>query len=312
MKKRIIVISAILAVAGIALGVVGYKMWHSKTENDTSQNEGIHYVGDQWYSREENEWASMKVKEKITYLDNGSSLTLEPINICTSFKDAEFISVDVPNDREYITDLGSAIYAVDGSLKIVIYDGNIEDTNLNIDNAVAPERNIIYTDDESKTVHVVANYLKDDLIIVGYVYSNSNDWTAIRDSITSIESYTDSVSILDVELNELPTPNKEIKQTVFIESKYSSDITRFVNGQFKYSQIAYSFDKTKLRANEWISAMANNYNIEKYIDSKNEIFYAHSDNGYTIGVMRWNESYLTVMYGFGDEAMTNILYILTE
>jgi hypothetical protein len=253
----------------------------------------------------------MTVKKKISYIDGYNTNTSQLV-MCTSFKDSDYISLGLPSDREYDTNLGEMIRANDGSIVIKIIEGTIETVDLNISNPTIPEKNIIYTSDDTKEVHIVGNYLDSGIVIVGYVYSNSEDWTIVRDAVIGVKETGAALHENETKLSSLPDADSSIRNTVFLESEFSSTITKFVDGEFSYSNIAYDFNKSKMVASNWIFSMANGSEVKTYVNKNSEIYYAESSNGYVVAITQYNGSYYSVLFGKGEEAKANIITILNN
>ena len=86
-----------------------------------------------------------------------------------------------------------------------------------------------------------------------------------------------------------------------------SGITYFIDGYFYTQNIDMNKD-IEDEMSDWVQAMSSGRGSYIYKDS--EIIVTYSDDMYTLALIPYNTSYKQLLIGYGDEARTNILYII--
>lgn len=311
MKKILIIV--LILVLGVAGGFGVYYFTHTATATDYTQKEGVHFVGNSWYSRSELTWKKMKVEEEIGYDESlTQNIPIQTEYIYNNMFDDKYISLDLPSTHEYINELGSELKAKDGAFRIYTLAGDISSINVDIIDAKTNTKTTKYTDSTGKHTHTVVNYLDSGIVLIGEVYSNSTDWTFVRDAVLSVENYVTPYSNNVLEYKELPEANPEIIQSVFTTDEFLSNIVRFEDGYLYYQNAGTDFGSCAMTASTWLAAVGCNNDIRKYVNRDAEIYYGESQNGYCIGIVRNNAQYFYVLRGFGEEAKTNILKTLLK
>ena len=302
-KKFIIIGLIILLVFGIG-GYIFYSKYYTIT--NTTDDYGVHQLEDGTYTRGNSMWVNMKVDNVIQYLGVDKSVATKPVYLTTSVMDGLYVQLDLPAEKTYVNEFGSMLFATDGSIVVYMYKGDLSTLELTVNDAKAYNKNIVYTDNNNKVVHKVVNYLLDGYVLFAECYSDSNDWTTLLNSICSVEEttvYRNNITNLPY----LPDKNPLYKQSVFLSDEYMSGITYFMDGYFYTQNIDMNKD-VEDEMSDWVQAMSSGKGSYIYKDS--EIIVTYSDDMYTLALIPYNTSYKQLLIGYGDEARTNILYII--
>lgn len=273
---------------------------------------GIQYYKDKKFGVQEKEveeftvaWKKMKTEEEIVYIPNSSTPTKTERLLC-GFSKPGYITLKVP-ERDTVNLFGSSVYAIDGSYSIIISDNvgglNVASTIVDSMN-LAP--NIVCTKDGDDTVHVICKVF-DNYTITAYVYSNSTDWSVIRDIIENAEIetkelksiYYSTLSFEDIEkVGKETEPVGELSDTIAPKDLYMG------NGLFRSMVYPITYVKAIEYAEKFMATMCENEMVYKYYSD--EQYYIECNN-YSICVLSSDgDGFVNIMFGLGDAAKANI------
>lgn len=309
MKKIIITLILTLTLCSTLTGCADKVKSLLKKDTQTEENIGVHYVDDKYYTRNETIWKQMKPEDEITYTSNydkTSKVEFLTINIM----DKRYVRVELPGYREYIN-TGSVIKSTDGAIKINIYPDKVG-SDIELTNEVLYDKNTKFSDDGGDFVHTIVKDMINGYTIVAHVGSNSEDWSFIRDMVINIQE--DDVIKSDNKefIMSLPAYDDEILQSVFVTDDYVQVPTLFNDGYICTTISAFDFDKNVDCVYTWLSNVSDGTKITLYKNKPNNIYYGETETGYSCAIFKDNEQYMYIVYGFGNEACTNILRMLKD
>lgn len=273
------------------------------------QTPGLHYVDNQWYTRNEANWAQMQPEEEIAY--TADYQINEKVDFLTvNIMEERYIKVRLPGDYQY-TNNGTMIRSNNGEIKINIYNGSLG-SGIDVPSPVIYNKDTKYTEDGGNIVHSIVKQMDSGYTIVAQVGSNSRDWSFIRDMIIEVEETEVIKSDNRTFILQLPKYNEEILQSVFPTDEYAQIPTEFNDGHLNLVNSAYSFDENVDCILTWLSAVSDGTNITIYKNSPNNLFYAETETGYSSAIFKNNNQYMYILYGRGEEARTNILRMISN
>lgn len=278
--------------------------------NDTvDQTPGLHYVDNQWYTRDESKWIQMQPEEEIMYTPNYN--INEKVDFLTvNLMEKRYIKVKLPGEYQY-TNNGTMIRSDNGEIKINIYNGSLG-SGIDVPNPVIYDKDTKYTEDGGKLVHSIVKQMDNDYTIVAQVGSNSKDWSFIRDMIIEAEE----MEVIDSDnrtfIMQLPKHNEEILQSVFPTNEYAQVPTLFNDGHLNLVNSAYTFDENVDCVFTWLSTVSDGTGITIYKNKPTNVFYAETETGYSSAIFKNNNQYMYILYGRGEEARTNILRMIMD
>ena len=254
-------------------------------------------------------WKKMDTVDEIMYIPNCSAPT-KTETLVSGFTKSSHVNISIPN-KQTLNLFGSSVYAVDGSFSILISNnlGKL-DMGSSILNSENLSEDVVCTKDGDATVHVACKMF-DDFTITAYVYSNSEDWSIIRDSIQSLEPITE----IPVNSNVTPITFEEITEvgtSVALSGSLNDTMVPkdvyMNNGVFRSMLYPLTFTKATQSAQDYIRVLSNGNPIRLY--SASDIMYLES-NGYSIGIIGSdNDEYVQILFGVGDEARANVMGLL--
>ncbi len=312
MKKAIIII--LVVVAAIGVGVGGYIYFHTATSLDDTQDIGLHEVTErETYTRSTFKFDRMEVDEEILYTTMTSVSTTTQV-LCASMVNQEYLPIELPGDRTYTNLFGYDIYADDGSIEVHIKAGNKDTIKSTVEHGEALTSNIAYTTSGGKYKHSIIKYINDKYVVEAHVYSNTSDWSIVRDSIidadlqTKFSDFSDATYISSSQLRE----NNSYKiQSILLNYNAEAETIFFEDGYIQELQIAYDIEKLKSMAKTYLYNVTNRPSHEaigcNLIDT-GAAYYERGDMAVAC-IPTVNNSYSIIVVGSGDEAKLNMKQI---
>lgn len=255
------------------------------------------------------EWKQMETVEEINYIPNVSAQSKDEILIC-GLNDTTHIDIRIP-ERHTVNLFGSSVYAVDGSYSILLTKNN---GNLDVASTInRPQKlseDVVCTSDGEAVVHVVTKNLG-DYNLTAYVYSNSNDWSIIRDMVEGAVLDTNihfNTNVTNISIEDIKSVGSTVELVAGLNDTMVPEDTYLKEGIFRSMQYPTTYKKAVNAAEEFIALMSKGKMITKYIDS--EIAYLETDD-FAIGIINsGTESYVKIMYAIGEQAKQNIKGLL--
>lgn len=312
MKK--VIIAAICMVAVFGIGVGGYIYFHTATALDDTQKEGLHEVAEnQTYTRGSFKFDKMDVEEEIFYSTMTSAQT-ETYVLCASMINQEYLPVELPNDRTYTNLFGYDIYADDGSIEVHIKAGNKDSIGSNVEHSESLTSNIACTTSGGKYKHSVIKYMNDKYVVEASVYSNTSDWSIVRDSIIDADLQTKFSDFTDanyISVRQLRENNSSKIQSIVLNYNAEAETVFFEDGCIQELQIAYDIEKLKTMAKTYLYNVTNKPSSEaiacNLIDT-GAAYYELGDMAVAC-IPTTNNNYSIIVIGSGDEAKLNMKQI---
>ena len=293
LKIVIIIIIVALFVVGVIFGIKFIKSKKTGVQSTTPiQSTTV-------------QWKHMEVLEELIYQPNYNVPVKDEI-LTRGFFNHEYVNIQVPN-RETVNLFGSSVYATDGSFSIILTNnqGNL-DVASTIVNGTNLATNVICTKDGEATTHIVCKIF-DEFTITAYVYSNSQDWSMIRDMIQNIEPAVDifvSDKINLITKDELQTMGTEqelvgsINETMVPQDVYTED------GVFRSIMYPVTYNQAIESAVMYMNVMTPDSELDYYTDD-NVTYISYGK--YCVGVINSsNDNYSYLLFGIGDKARSTV------
>ena len=264
-------------------------------------------VDGKYFTQRRTSWNRMKVKEKIGYIPDYTikhDKDLRDISLALSIIDGNYYNLRLPNDKRYTVRYLNRLVAEDGSIEISVYPADDNSINMHVGDLTSETKDFAYTAETSKAVHAI-KMIKDDYVFIGFVYSNSEDWSTVLDAFRNISK----VERADIkgsinELTALPKPNPNIQVSMYNEDRYDSSLVEFESGFLNYMYLDTSADYESIVKNY---VLANTYGDQVYRYKTDSLIYMSNDEGFFSMAFNYNEQYLMLLYGYGFEAEANAL-----
>lgn len=312
MKKVFIGISVVALAVG--LGVGGYIYFHTATALDDTQKVGLHEVAEnETYTRSSFKFDKMKVEDEIFYSTMTSGST-ETHVLCASMINQEYLPVELPGDRTYTNLFGYDIYADDGSIEVHIKAGNKDTIDSIVEHGESLTSNIACTTSGGKYKHSVVKYINDKYVIEASVYSNTNDWSIVRDAVIDADLQTKFSDFADAEFisaRKLRENNSDKIQSILLNYNADAETIFFEDGWIQELQIAYDIEKTKTMAKTYLYNVTNKPSYDAIVCNLIDTGAAYYELGDMAAacIPTVNNNYSIIVVGAGDEAKLNMKQI---
>ena len=293
LKIVLIVIVAVLFVIGVIFGIKFLKEKKTGVQSATPIQSSTM------------QWKQMEVLEELIYQPNYNVPAKSEI-LTRGFFNHEYVNIQVPN-RETVNLFGSSVYATDGSFSIILTNnqGNL-DVASTIVNSMNLSENVICTKNGEDTTHIVCKVF-DDFTVTAYVYSNSADWSMIRDMVQNLEPASDI--LISDELNNLTKDDLltmgtgqelvgSINETMVPQDTYTED------GVFRSIMYPVTYQQAIDSAIAYMNAITQDSELDYYSDEN--ITYI-SCGQYSVGVIDSdNDNYSYLLFGIGSKARSTV------
>lgn len=315
MKKIIIII--VCAVAAIGLGVGGYVYFHTATALDDTQDVGLHKVSEkETYTRSQFKFNKMTVEEEIFYSTMTSTSTSTYV-LCGSMVRQEYLPIELPNDRTYTNLFGYDIYADDGSIEVHIKSGNKDTIKSTVEHAESITSNIAFTTSGGKYKHSIIKYINEKYVVEASVYSNTSDWSIVRDSIIDADLQTKFSDFADanfISARKLRENNSDKIQSVILNYNADAETIFFEDGCIQELQIAYDIEKSKTMIKTYLYNVTNRPSYEAMVCNLIDTGAAYYELGDMAAacIPTPNNNYSIIVVGSGDEAKLNMKQIVVN
>lgn len=313
MKKAIIAIITVIVAMGVGVG--GYIYFHTATALDNTQTSGMHEISEkETYTRADFKFDKMKVEEDIFYSTMTSAKT-ETHVLCASMVNQQYLSIILPSDRTYTNLFGYDIYADDGSIEVHIKAGNKDTIKSNVEHAESLTSNIACTTSGGKYKHSIIKYMDDKYVLEASVYSNTSDWSIVRDSIIDADlqtRYSDFSDANFISTRQLRENDSTMVQSIILKYNADAETVFFEDGCIQELQIAYDIEKTKVMAKTYLYNVTNKSSYEAIVCNLIDTGAAYYELGDMAAacIPTTNNNYSIIVVGSGDEAKLNMKQIV--
>lgn len=312
MKKIIIIIIGVIA--ALAVGIGCYIYFHTATALDNTQNIGLHEVSEkETYTRSTFKFDKMEVTDEIFYSTMTTANT-ETYVLCASMINQEYLPIILPSDRTYTNLFGYDIYADDGSIEVHIKAGNKDTIKSTVDHAESLTSNIACTSSGGKYKHSIIKYMNDKYVVEASVYSNTSDWSIVRDSIIDADIQTKFSDFSDAEFlstRQLRENNSGRTQSIILNYNAEADVIFFEDGYIQELQIAYDIEKLKSISKTYLYNVTNRPTHEALVCNIIDTGAAYYELGdmAVACIPTANNNYSILVVGAGSEAKLNMKQI---
>lgn len=312
MKRIIFIIIAVVVAIGLGIGAYVYS--HTATALDNTQSVGLHEVSQkETYTRATFKFDRMKVEDEIFY-STITSVKTEPQVLCASMVNQEYLPVELPNDRSYTNIFGYDIYADDGSIEVHIKAGNKDTIQSNVEHGESITSNIACTTSGGKYKHSIIKYINDKYVVEASVYSNTSDWSIVRDSIINADLQTKFSDWFDasfITARQLRENDSNKIQSVMLNYNAEAETIFFEDGYIQELQIAYDIEKSKQMVKTYLYNVTNKSTIDAIVCNLIDTGTAYYELGdmAVACIPTANNNYTIIVIGSGDEAKLNIKQI---
>lgn len=312
MKKVVIIIAVVIAAIGLGIG--GYVYFHTATALDDTQNIGLHEVSEkETYTRASFKFDRMDVTEEIYYSTMTSTGT-DTYVLCASMINQEYLPIQLPNDRTYTNLFGYDIYADDGSIEVHIKAGTKDTIKSTVEHAESLTSNIACTESGGKYKHSVIKYMNEKYVVEASVYSDTEDWSIVRDSIIDADIQTKFSDFSDasyISAKQLRENNSDKIQSVMLNYNADAETIFFEDGCIQELQIAYDIEKLKTMAKTYLYNVTNRSTSEALVCNLIDTGAAYYELGDMAAacIPTLNNNYSIIIVGSGDEAKLNMKQI---
>lgn len=312
MRKIIIIASGV--VAGLMVGLGLYVYFHSATSLDDTQKVGLHEVAEnQTYTRSTFKFNRMQVEDEIYYSTMTSGST-DTYVLCASMINQEYLPIKLPADRTYTNLFGYDIYADDGSIEVHIKAGNKDTVQSTVEHAESLTSNIACTTSGGKYKHSIIKYMNDKYVVEASVYSNTSDWSIVRDSIIDADiqaKFSDFSDADFISARQLRENNSDKIQSIVLNYNADAETIFFEDGCIQELQIAYDIEKTKSMAKTYLYNVANKPSNQALVCNLIDTGAAYYELGdmAVACIPTANNNYSIIVMGSGDEAKLNMKQI---
>lgn len=278
-------------------GVVSYRV---------SEGDGRYYT----VRETDPTFESYKTEEDISLIDVSDKTEIDYIShyLTRNAMTKEYIKIDLPNKYEYyVTD--NSIYVPTGEIKISLYDGNVGE-DLDAGNSVVYDKDTKYTKDGGNDSHIIIKEFDDKFTIRAEVNSNSEDWSMV---VSSVIKMTDELSYPKYEItfeNRMPEyDTSKIKQSIFLTNDYFRT-AKFEDGYLNITNSAYNTSSNIDVIRAWLFTRNINENTPYHEYSDDNVYIMWTDDGYCASTFSNNKDFKFVLYGYGEEALINMMEIM--
>lgn len=312
MKK--VIVAVLVALLAIAAGVGMYIYFHTATALDDTQKVGTHEVSEsETYTRSDFKFKKMKVEEEIFYSTMTATSTETQV-LCASMVNQEYLPILLPSGRTYTNLFGYDIYADDGSIEVHIKAGNKNTIKSTVEHGESITSNIACTTSGGKYKHSIVKYINDKYVVEASVYSNTGDWSVVRDSIINADLQTKFSDFSDasfISTRQLRENNSDKIQSVALNYNADAETIFFEDGYIQELQIAYDIEKLKSMAKTYLYNVTNKPSYEAIVCNlidTGAAYYELGDMAVTC-IPTVNNNYSIIVVGSGEEAKLNMKQI---
>lgn len=312
MSKKLKIIIPIVVGIILIMGVVSYFLFFRNKGVSSGDGTNIYFSESGMpYSTRDWKFNPIESKEVIEYI-NTDNQPKQYTSLC--LYDNTYIDIAVSSGIGFYNDICKWIYAYDGSYCIRIIKngtGRTLSDIANIEEFDSLSENCISSKLGSKGSQIIAASIQDtDYVILADVYSNSQTYSIIRDSMLNAKTYVEEVKLNEnLKLDDFPEVNPWFNQYKFTDMTTEVDTLYFGDGYLSsYARILPIEDTTK----ELLVKLCklSNSDITSYY-AKDAFLYAESGN-FTLGLFEYNTTTTIVLIGFGEEARADIIQSLKD
>ena len=312
MRKAIII--ALGIVTGFVVGIGGYIYFHTATATDDTEKVGLHEIDEtKTYTRATFRFSHMEVEDEIYYSTMTSGGT-DTYVLCASMVNQEYLPIELPSGHTYTNLFGYDIYADDGSIEVHIKAGNKDTIQSHVEHAESLTSNIACTESGGKYKHSIIKYINDKYVVEASVYSNTNDWSIVRNAIIDADlqaRFSDFADAQFISTRQLREDDSNLVQSIVLNYNADAETTFFEDGCIQELQIAYDIEKTKNMAKTYLYNVTNkptNQALVCNLIDTGAAYYELGDMAVTC-IPTKNNNYSILVIGAGDEAKLNMKQI---
>lgn len=273
-----------------------------------------------------NDDGSMKTTRETTFIPlkgytkrvltrtNIGNLSKDTIYMC--LKNEYYFPISVPAGMEYEYQFGKSAFNLDGLFDISVHGctgmdfvGDIANTGREMKSV---SQYIIATEENTKGEQVIARYFpNDEICLVAHVYDDNELYTCIYDSITRNDIV---VAPSDYNIFSANILDKLEYNGRYIPSIVINDIDGFAEfHQFESGALVLTnrYEDMETTANLFIRKIimeSGSDQIKSMYQSPHVQYYKIGQ--WHLGLINQNSNTTTVLYGYGDEALSNIMFNL--
>lgn len=273
----------------------------------------IYETEDGTYTVREYAFIHKDVKDLIQHRTYVNLNDYEAIPMC--LQDDVYFNVYVPKNKKYVYQFGKEVFNLDGSFDISVIGGVNMDTVGSLSgttkNLESIGQYILATKDNSKGEQVVIRYFPDSKIcLIAKCYDNEF-YSSLYQSIVEGDPYTvnEKYSLRDVNtLSNLSYKGRYKPTTIINDVNAESTIKFFSDGMLLMTTRYFDIDTVAdLFIQKIILESGNNDVKEMYITDSVRYY---KIGQYYLGLSKFNDNTTSIMYGYGDEAKSNIIFNL--
>ena len=300
----ILITIATVAFALIKTGVIDLTKIDKVNVYTHKDDNGFVYTTREW------DWTPAKTTETIKYVD---TTNIEKQTVSVNISGINYYSIDVPVGA-YIYDYGKTIWAEDGSYLIrVISDCTLDNLSLmaGIDDGEALDQVTLTSKESRRKARTLCKLVDDDTAVVINVYSGSDTYSIIRDSLVSNNEmiHKDTIEYSDnfKELDAISYSGKFVAQVIY--SQIDLDWLRYLFEDGELSIYA-KFDSLAMVRSDVLAQLIvyAGAPIDEMYEDEN-VVYAKAGDWY-VGMVRHNTNTTIVFIGSGEEAKCNIVSLI--
>lgn len=311
MSKKLKLIIPIIIGIILIVGIISYFLFFRNrgiSEGDSTlyfSESGVPYTVRDW------KFNTVESKEVIEYI-NTDNQPKQYVSLCLF--DNTYIDIAVPNGIGFYNDICKCVYADDGSYYIRVINNKINQSISEVasikefdslsDNCIASKLG-------SKGCQTIAASIPDtDYVVIADVYSNSQTYSIIRDSILTAKTYVEEVELnKDLKLDDFPEVNPWFNQYKFTDMSTKVETLYFADGYLSSYARIQPIDSTCKELLAKLCKLSNSDITSYYV--KDAFLYAESEY-FTLGLFEYNSTTTIVLIGFGEEARADIIQSLKD
>lgn len=306
MKRKIVTALSVVITLVVVLfvlfytGILNIRDYDGITVYTYQTDDGKVYTEATW------DWKPQESRKVMKYVDAPAS---EMRTITLALGGNTYYKVSIPL-VPIISDLGSTVYAVDGSFMIrVIKNSNLDSLSLTagIDDGVAINQTTICSPETKKGKKTIATLMGDTAIIAD-VYSGDDTWSIIKKSISNAQepyeetqvNYADGYS----RLSKISYTGKFAARVIFQEVTLEQKKYLFEDGALYLQSVVKPLSEVKTEYAVRLCQMSGS-SIDSVYD-KDGMYYAKAGD-YYLGLLAYNSNTTIVLIGYGEECKCNII-----
>lgn len=269
------------------------------------------YDGDRYYTVRENDpvFGECETDEDILLIDTSdkTEADFDTFYLSRNVMSKEYIKVSLPSKYTYyVTD--NSIYSLTGEIRVEVYDGLVG-SDLNAGNSIVYDKNTKYTKNGGKSSHIIVREFDNGYTLRAEVNSNSEDWSMVVKSVIDMTEDFTYPTFDVIKSTSEPATSSEFIQSIYLTNDYYRT-AKFEDGYLNLTNSAYTDSNNIEAAKAWVFTRNVNQKIEYYEYDADNVYILWSNDGYEVAVFKNNKDFSFVLYGYGEEALVNIMEIV--